>query len=237
MSFLSPRASVFTQVLQHSKHKCLVEMRQLINEWLAEWSFCCVRNHWFCWLWVLDTDLWDVSSCFKWLNECLCQILLQLWQAITQNDALHNYVLASILINSDWQLQFQDCCGYSECLWFPRHFWNTFLILWNTPLVYLGRNCSWDIPPEPQPPLWEWGQPFSCLCPSYQSWCGFCKFLVIRLLFSKSAVGYRGGWFYCIDQKVYFFLYDCSSSAQLSLTSFEIIPLDFILTALISACI
>ena len=32
--------------------------------------------------------------------------------------------------------------------------------------------------------LWEQGLPFSCLCPSYQSWCGFfCTSLVIRLMF------------------------------------------------------
>ena len=30
---------------------------------------------------------------------------------------------------------------------------------------------------------WEWGQPLSSLCPSYQSWCGFCISLDIRLFF------------------------------------------------------
>ena len=31
---------------------------------------------------------------------------------------------------------------------------------------------------------WVWDQPVNCLCPSYQSWCGFFVSLVIGLLFS-----------------------------------------------------
>ena len=38
--------------------------------------------------------------------------------------------------------------------------------------------------------LWEWGQPFSHHCPSYLSHGFFYKSLVIRLLFSKSLVGF-----------------------------------------------
>ena len=53
-----------------------------------------------------------------------------------------------------------------------------------TPHAPQGQLCSWDIPPESQPGLWEWGQPFLGFCPSYHSECGFfCKSLVIRLLF------------------------------------------------------
>ena len=39
-----------------------------------------------------------------------------------------------------------------------------------------GTPCSWDIPPEFSS-TWVWGQPVSCLCPSYQSgWMWFLQF-------------------------------------------------------------
>ena len=56
---------------------------------------------------------------------------------------------------------------------------------WDWDLTLLKvQLCSWDIPPKSQWYLWKQAQPLLHLCPSYQSWCDFCTFLVIRLLFS-----------------------------------------------------
>ena len=61
--------------------------------------------------------------------------------------------------------------------------------------IFTTQISLWDL----SHCLWEWGQPFLCLLPSYHSQCGFFyKFLAIRLLFNYSSVCYSGCLFYIL---------------------------------------